>query len=57
MLNPFRWITTLALASMGWAIAQDVPLPPPMQAVAASLEDTMKFIQDKPPGTVNYFIY
>jgi hypothetical protein len=46
----------LALASMGWAIAQDVPAPPPMRG-EASLEDTMKFIQDKLPSKVNYKIY
>jgi hypothetical protein len=51
------WITTLALASMGWAIAQDVPPPPPMRGDAASLQGTMKFIQDKLPGKVNSVLY
>ncbi len=51
------WITTLALALMGWATAQDVPPLPPMRGDAASLKDTMKFIQDKLPGRVNYVVY
>ncbi|MGA3026486.1 MAG: hypothetical protein ABSF98_17105 [Bryobacteraceae bacterium] len=44
------------LASMGWAIAQ-VPPPPPLRGDAATLKDTMKFIQDKLPGKVNYAVY
>jgi hypothetical protein len=55
-MKPF-WIMTLALASMGWAIAQDVPPPPPMKGDAASLADTMKFLQSKLPGKVNYMVY
>ena len=51
------WITTLALASMSLAIAQDVPPPPPMRGEAASLKDTMRFLQDKLPGKVNYMMY
>jgi hypothetical protein len=51
------WITMLALASIGWAIAQDVPPLPPLRGDAASLKDTMKFIQDKLPGKVNYVVY
>ncbi|HXM43121.1 MAG TPA: hypothetical protein VN924_17930 [Bryobacteraceae bacterium] len=51
------WITTLALACVGSAIAQDVPPPPPMRGDAATLQDTMKFIQDKLPGKVNYILY
>jgi hypothetical protein len=48
---------TLALASMGYAIAQDVPPPPPLKGDAASLADTMKFLQSKLPGKVNYIVY
>jgi len=51
------WISTLALASIVCVIAQDVPPPPPMRGDAASLKDTMKFIQDKLPGKVNYIVY
>jgi hypothetical protein len=51
------WITTLALASMSLAIAQDVPPPSPMRGEGASLKDTMKFIQDKLPGKVNDVVY
>jgi hypothetical protein len=51
------WITTLALASIGRVVAQDVPPPPPMRGDAASLKDTLKFIQDKLPGKVNYIVY
>ena len=51
------WIPTLALASTGWAIAQDVPPPPPMRGDAASLEDTMKFLAGKLPGRVNFMVY
>jgi hypothetical protein len=51
------WITTLALVSMSLAIAQDVPPPPPMRGEAASLKDTMRFLQDKLPGKVNYMMY
>jgi hypothetical protein len=53
-------ITTLALASMGCAVAQDPhepPPPPPMRGDAASLQDTMKFIQDKLPSKVNLMVY
>lgn len=55
-MKAFR-ITTLVLASMGSAIAQEVPPPPPMRGDAASLPDTMKFIQDKFPGKVNFMVY
>ena len=50
-------ITILALASVGWAIAQDVPPLEPLRGDAASLKDTMKFIQDKVHGNVNYVVY
>jgi hypothetical protein len=51
------WITTLALASTGWAMAQDIPPLPLLRGDAASLKDTMKFIQAKLPGKVNYIVY
>jgi hypothetical protein len=50
-------ITVIALALMGCAIAQDVPPLPPLRGDAASLKDTMKFIQNKLPGRVNYAVY
>jgi hypothetical protein len=40
-----------------WATAQDVPPPPPLRGDVASLKDTMKFIQDKLPGKVNFIVY
>ena len=55
-MKTFSWIV-LALASPGWAKAQDAPAPPPMRGEFAGLEDTMRFIQDKLPGTVNYIVY
>jgi len=51
------WITVLALGSLGSAAAQDVPPLPPLRGDAASLKDTMKFLQDKLPGKVNFIIY
>jgi hypothetical protein len=51
------WTTALVLVSMGSAIAQDVPPPPPMRGEAASLKDTMKFIEAKLPGKVNFMVY
>jgi hypothetical protein len=51
------WITMLALASIGWAIAQDVPPLPPLRGDAASLKDTMRFIENKISGKVNYVVY
>jgi hypothetical protein len=51
------WIATLAMASMGLTIAQEVPPLSPLRGDAASLKDTMKFIQDKLPGRVNYIVY
>jgi hypothetical protein len=51
------WITTLALASMVCANAQDVPPLPPLRGDAASLPDTMRFIQNKLPSKVNYMVY
>jgi hypothetical protein len=50
-------VWSMALISMGWATAQDVPPLPPMRGDAASLKDTMKFIQDKLPARVNYIVY
>src|SRR5450755_4631691 len=57
-MKPF-WTILVAL-SMGRAIAQHPEEPPPLPAMrgdAASLKDTMKFIQDKLPGRVNYVVY
>jgi hypothetical protein len=51
------WAMTLTLASIQCAIAQEVPPPPPMRGDQASLKDTMKFVQDKLPGKVNYIVY
>jgi hypothetical protein len=50
-------ITTLVLASTGFAKAQDIPPLPPLRGDAANLTDTMKFIQDKLPSKVNYMVY
>jgi hypothetical protein len=47
----------LALASTGWVTAQDVPPLPSLRGDAANLKDTMKFIQGKLPGKVNYIVY
>ena len=51
------WITALALASNGLGIAQEPPPPPPLRGDAASLQDTMKFLQDKLPNKVNFMVY
>jgi len=52
------WTATLVLTSMGWAIAQEVPpVPKPQESEEPTLEATMKFIQDKLPGRVNYMVY
>jgi hypothetical protein len=51
------WTVPLALASMAPALAQEPPAPPPLRGDAASLRDTMKFIQDKLSGKVNYILY
>jgi hypothetical protein len=48
------WITILGLASVGWAFAQDIPPLPPLRGDAATLNDTMKFLNDKLPSKVNY---
>jgi hypothetical protein len=50
------WITLLLLASTV-AKAQDIPPLAPLRGDAATLEDTMKFIQEKLPHTVNYMMY
>jgi hypothetical protein len=50
------WITSLLLAS-AVAKAQDIPPLAPLRGDAASLADTMKFIEEKLPGTVNYMVY
>jgi hypothetical protein len=50
-------IMTLALASVGLATAQNIPPLEPLRGDAANLKDTMKFIQDKLPGAVNYVVY
>jgi len=55
-MKAFR-IAILALAAMGWAVAQDVPPPPKPADEGPSLEATMKFLQDKLPGQVNYIVY
>jgi hypothetical protein len=54
------WTVALALAATGCAVAQDPPEPPPpppLRGDAASLKDTMKFLQDKLAGKVNFMIY
>ena len=51
------WIATLTLASLASAKAQDVPPLAPLRGDAASLPDTMKFIEDKVTGKVNYIVY
>jgi len=50
-------ITILALVSVGCAFAQGIPPLAPLRGDAATLKDTMKFIQDKLPGVVNYVVY
>jgi hypothetical protein len=51
-------ITTLTLASIGCTtVAQDVPPLPPLRGDAANLKDTMKFIENKLPGVVQYAVY
>jgi hypothetical protein len=51
------WTVTLVLASRGSALAQEPPAPPPLRGDAASITDTMKFIQNKLPGKVNLMVY
>jgi len=55
-MEAFR-IAMLALASMGCAVAQDVPPPPKPADEGPSLEATMKFLQDKLPGKANFIVY
>jgi hypothetical protein len=50
------WITSLLLASTV-ANAQDIPPLAPLRGDAANLMDTMKFIEEKLPGTVNVMYY
>ena len=50
------WIT-MTLAFIGGATAQDIPPLAPLRGDAATLKDTMKFIQGKLGGTVNYMTY
>lgn len=52
-----RWVFILAFSATGAAEAQEVPPLAPLRGDAASLPDTMKFIQDKIPGKVNFIIY
>lgn len=47
----------LVLSSTGMARAQEIPPLPPLRGDAASLTDTMRFIEDKVKGKVNYMIY
>jgi len=39
------------------AFAQDVPAPPPLRGDAASIKDTLKFLQAKLPSKVNFLLY
>jgi hypothetical protein len=48
-------ILTLALAAL--VQAQEIPPLAPLRGDAATLKDTMKFLQDKLPGKVNYIVY
>jgi hypothetical protein len=50
------WVALLLLASTV-AKAQDIPPLAPLRGDVASLVDTMNFIQEKLPGTVNYMLY
>jgi hypothetical protein len=56
-MNAAVWITTIVLASVGCAAAQDIPPLAPLRGDAASLKDTLKFVQEKLPGKVSYIIY
>jgi hypothetical protein len=50
-----RWgFQLVGLLLVATALAQDVPPPPKPQDEGPSLEVTMKFLQDKLPGKVNY---
>src|SRR5271170_4671024 len=49
------WLTTLVLAAS--MQAQEIPPLAPLRGDAATLKDTMKFLQDKLPGKVNYIVY
>jgi len=48
-------ILSLSLAAL--VQAQDIPPLAPLRGDAATLKDTMKFLQDKLPGKVNYIVY
>jgi hypothetical protein len=49
-----RWTLLLGCSIV---IAQEVPPLPPLRGDAASLKDTMKFLEGKLPGKVNYVVY
>jgi hypothetical protein len=51
------WTTPLLLLASTVVKAQDIPPLAPLRGDAASLADTMKFIQEKLPRTVNYMLY
>lgn len=48
---------TLFLLAAGCAFSQPVPDPPPLRGDAASLKDTMRFLQEKLPAKVNFMVY
>lgn len=52
-----RWIVILAFPATIVGQAQEVPPLAPLRGDAASLPDTMKFIQDKLPGKLNFIHY
>ena len=49
--------SSMILAAISFAQAQEVPPLPPLRGDAANLKDTMKFIEDKLPSEVNYMVY
>jgi hypothetical protein len=51
------WTISSFLLLASTVRAQDIPPLAPLRGDAANLVDTMKFIQDKLPGTVNFMIY
>jgi hypothetical protein len=56
-MSAAAWITTMALASVVCATPQDIPPLAPLRGDAATLKDTLKFVQEKLPGKVSYIIY